>query len=267
MQNSTPEGAPEEAPEAQFGTYGTVLEAAFVDPAYQWPPPDGEGKNAIELQASIALLDDSDSVKTTESQRRRMEIPPKPVEVVVETKKRGCGCFTCCKSTDAAIVDLREYEMAKKAALDARREHFAAKKARAKELRKRNRYNRVPEGILIYRLDTATQTVALMSEPNSKTDLSTLVKEMVVASARPSPDKSRRGMLLTGVDGLTVTLVACEQRTAIAWLEAMDLMLANKRRLGDNVSVAIYIFQNIQTWKGGKESAALSEHRPALSLH
>jgi len=66
-------------PSQQFGTAGTVLEAAFVDPSYQWPPPDGVGKNAIELQASVNLvLDDDASVKTTDSQRERMHIPDNP---------------------------------------------------------------------------------------------------------------------------------------------------------------------------------------------
>jgi hypothetical protein len=38
-------------------TFGTLLEAAFafVDPAYQWPLPEGEGWNVIELQASISV--------------------------------------------------------------------------------------------------------------------------------------------------------------------------------------------------------------------
>ena len=223
---------PEQPPtDHQFGAYGTVLEAAFCDPAYQWPPPDGEGKNAIELQASIALMDDDGSVKTTDSQRERMKMPPKPTSV--SSKKKW---WNCCSNTDAAIMSLQDYEAAKKSALQARKDHYAAKKARAREYRKKNRYNRVPEGILIFRLDTSTQVLTLMSEPHSQTDVSTLVKEMVIASAKPSPDKSRRGMILTGVDGDSTTLVACEQRTSIAWLEAIDLMLANKRRLGDNVS-------------------------------
>jgi hypothetical protein len=38
------------------GTTGTIFEAAFVDPAYTWPPAEGQGKNAIELQASTALI-------------------------------------------------------------------------------------------------------------------------------------------------------------------------------------------------------------------
>jgi hypothetical protein len=226
---------PSEQAVTQFGSAGTILEAAFVDPAYDWPPADGIGKNAIELQASITLIDDSDSVRTTESMKERMTIPVKPT---LDSAKKS-RWWNCCKSGgDEAIVNLAEYENAKRAALQARKEHYAEKKARAKALRKKARYNRVPEGILIYRLDTATQTVSLMSEPHSKTDQATLVVEMIVASARPSPDKTRRGMVLTGVDGTTATLVACEQRTAIAWLEAIDLMLANKVRMGDKVRIS-----------------------------
>lgn len=211
----------------QYGSAGTILEAAFVDPAYQWPPPDGVGKNAIELQASVNMMDDTDSVRTTPEQKERMSFPPKPD---LEYKVRW---WNCCRKD--AVVELQEYEQAKKAALAARKEHYAEKKARVKQLRRKNRYNRVPEGILIYRLDTATQTLSLMSEPHSKTDTDALVQEMVVASVRSSPDRSRRGMLLTGSDGTVVTLVACEQRTAIAWLEAMDMMLANRPRMGENV--------------------------------
>jgi hypothetical protein len=225
----------EEQGNHKYGSGGTVLEAAFVDPAYQWPPPDGVGKNAIELQASINLMEDSASVRTTDTQRERMSIPTKPAAVAQPTQRWWNCCGTKGGGGPAAIVSLAEYEQAKRAALDARREHYAQKKARAKEMRMKNRYNRVPEGILIYRLDTATQTISLMSEPHLKTDTGTLLKEMVVAAAKPSPDKSRRGMMLTGVDGLTLTLVACEQRTAIAWLEAIDLMLANRQRMGDKV--------------------------------
>jgi hypothetical protein len=241
---STVESPPPESAKHLYGSAGTILEAAFVDPAYEWPPPDGEGKNAIELQASVNLIDDDDSVRTTESQKQRMTIPPKPSAADLNGSKGRCGgLWNCCKSGgDAAILDLAEYENAKRAALQARKEHYAEKKARAKQLRMKSRYSRVPEGILIYRLDTATQTVSLMSEPHSKTDVNKLVQEMVVASARPSPDKSRRGMILTGVDGTSMSLVACEQRTAIAWLEAIDLMLANKFRMGDKVRERIFFY-------------------------
>jgi hypothetical protein len=213
-------------------SFGTILEAAFVDPAYQWPPPDGEGKNAIEMQASITLMNDGDSVQTTESQRERMEIPPKP-EPIAKKKK----LWQCCTNTDAAMLSLQEYEEAKKIALKARKEHHLTKKLRSKDVRKKNRYNRVPEGILIYRLDTSNQTLSLMSDPHNNTNLDTIVREMVVAAAGPSTDKSRRGMLLTTTDARQVSMVACDQRTAIAWLEAMDIMLANKRRLGKGVSI------------------------------
>ena len=204
IESPPPESATNNGKQHLYGTAGTILEAAFVDPAYDWPPPDGVGKNAIELQASINLIDDDDSVRTTESQKQRMTIPEKPnMDDLKGGKKRGCfGFLNCCKSGgDAAIMDLAEYENAKRAALQARKEHYAEKKARAKQLRMKSRYSRVPEGIQIYRLDTATQTISLMSEPHSKTDVKKLVHEMVVASARPSPDKSRRGMILTGVDG------------------------------------------------------------------
>lgn len=224
----------------QFGSYGTVLEAAFVDPAYSWPPAEGEGRNAIELQASITLLaadGDDGSVATTESQRQRMVIPPRP-------EPGKSKWWKCCQSTDAAIMSLQDWKIAKKNAIQARKEHYAMKKAKSKEYRKKNRYSRVPEGIMIYRLDTSNQTLTLMSQPNPKTDTSSLVQEMVVASAAPSFDKTRRAMIVKSTDGRTLTLVACEQRTAISWLETMDLMLANKGRSGGNVSLKGPMFAN-----------------------
>jgi hypothetical protein len=219
----------------QYSSYGTILEAAFVDPAYTWPPPEGEGKNAIELQASINLMDDAVSVETTESEKERMTIPPRPRRLEPDPKKtKWWKC--CAEANDQEMVDLHNWELQKKAALDARKENYDSKMDRAKKMRRMNRYNRVPEGILIYRLDTATQTLTLMSQPHSQTDQGSLVEEMVVASARPATGKTRRGILIEGVNGTRATLIACEQRTAIAWMEAIDLMLANKRRLGKNVS-------------------------------
>jgi hypothetical protein len=43
-----------------------------------------------------------------------------------------------------------------------------------------------------------------------------------------------------------ITLVACEQRTSIAWLEAIDLMLANKKRMGDTVSSVVVLYDVLQ---------------------
>lgn len=252
----------------QFGTSGTVLEAAFVDPSYQWPPPDGVGKNAIELQASVNLfLDDNESVKTTESQKQRMTIPENPATVSKNgennNRKGRSRWWNCCRGGsggDTAIIDLAEYEKGKRSALKHRKKHYAGKKARARQLRMKNRYNRVPEGILIYRLDTATQTISLMSDIHDKTDSETLIRDITVTSAKPSSDKSRRGMVLTGIvnaydedlcDNVStsvnkiqkeISFVACEQRTSIAWLEAIDLMLANKSRMGDTVSSSSMYF-------------------------
>jgi hypothetical protein len=223
---TSPQGV--ESPVADAASSGTILEAAFVDPAYTWPPSDGEGKNAIELQASLILLneDDSDSVQTTEATKQSMRMPSRPI---VEKVK----WWNCCKAQDAvALQQIREYEAKKLAAKEARQKYREMKKdkssVREKLKRKKEKYNRVPEGILIFRLDTTTRTLHLMSSPHSKTDLGTLVEEMVVVKASPSPDRSRRGMILTGQDGTQTTLVACEQRTAISWLESMNLMLAKK---------------------------------------
>jgi hypothetical protein len=79
------------------------------------------------------------------------------------------------------------------------------KKLRSNDISKKNRYNQVQEGILIYQLYTGNQTLLLMSEPHNKTDMDTLVREMVVASVKPSTDKSRPGMFLTGTDATQVT--------------------------------------------------------------
>jgi hypothetical protein len=217
--------SPQEAAEA--ASSGTILEAAFVDPAYNWPPSDGEGKNAIELQASLVLMqddDDDDSVQTTEATKQSMRMPRRPVVDKVKW-------WNCCKAQDAvAAQQIREYEAKKLAAKEARQAYREMKKdkttVREKLKRKKEKYNRVPEGILIYRLDTTTRTLHLMSSAHSKTNLGTLVDEMVIVKASPSPDRSRRGMILVGQDGTETTLVACEQRTAISWLESMNLMLA-----------------------------------------
>jgi hypothetical protein len=201
---------------------GTILEAAFVDPAYTWPPAEGQGKNAIELQASVKLLEDDDasSFQTTETQQKRMADPGMP-------KKPW---WKCCQSNDAVVEDMRAYQEQKLAAEKERKLHAKIKKERLrqkeKDYRKKHRYHRVPEGILIYRLDTTDHTLELMSQPHAKTDMGAIVQKTKVVKAVPAFDKSRRGMEVTGDDGRTFTLVACEQRTATAWLEAMSLMHA-----------------------------------------
>lgn len=212
---------------SKAGGSGTILEAAFVDPAYPWPPADGQGNNAIELQASLQLLDEEASVGTTESMRERMMLPERSSDV--PTKK----WWQCCRSNDA-VMDDAAYRSKKMSATEARKAYAHMKKEKLKnqekERRRQQRYSRVPEGILIYRLDTSTHKLELMSPPHDKTDMSTLIQEMIIVKATASPDKTRRGMDLVGQDGKTAHLVACEQRTATAWLEAMHLMCAKEER-------------------------------------
>ncbi len=239
---------------------GTILEAAFVDPAYSWPPQDGEGRNAIELQAATNLLksvdpasksvdgsdDDDDDEDLVDPEPPKIKRKTKVVTTTETTTSSRCGFFRCCKSEDAVVethmekepIDEEEKErlkqeyLAKKAEIAEKRKEKAKrkklKKARRKDKYDRERYNNVPEGILIYRLDTALHTISLMSRPNSNTNMDTLVEEMIVAHAAPSRDKSRRGIQLRSIDGIKTTLVACEQRTAIAWMEALEMMMGNR---------------------------------------
>lgn len=244
------------------GKSGMILEAAFVDPAYTWPPMEGQGKNAIELQASIRLLDGgddddnaskdtNDSLNTTESQKRRLQMPEKPLGQKITTttiKSRGIFGNCCCrkKTVEESIVtdaeQLQLYQERKQQVEALRKLHLQQKKeklrTKEKQYRMKHKYNRIPEGILLYRLDTSTGILELMSPPNNLTNTETLVTSLKIAAASPSPNKSRRGLDLVGYkvreDGTmattstTATLIACEQRTATAWLEALSIMFAKK---------------------------------------
>uniref|UniRef100_A0A7S2SGC9 Uncharacterized protein n=1 Tax=Eucampia antarctica TaxID=49252 RepID=A0A7S2SGC9_9STRA len=287
-----------DASESEVPLTGTILEAAFVDPAYSWPPAEGQGQHAIELQASTVLLkkvdpndasadyDDEDYDEDYDEEDLRDPEPPriKRKNTVVTTTETTvtsrCGFFRCCKSEDAVVnthterepIDPEEKErlkqeyLAKKADVAMKREKrsekrsntLKLKKARKREARQdkfdREKYTTVPEGILIYQLDTASHAISLLSVPNSNTNLDTLVRTMVIAYAEPSRDKSRRGIQLTSIDGTKATLVACEQRTAIAWLEILDMMLGNRgagrRNMGkSNVDPETLIMrQESQAW-------------------
>jgi hypothetical protein len=230
---------------------GTVLEAAFVDPAYQWPPPDGQGKNAIELKASQALmadLDDPTKEFDKETQRFFTKKPGasssgvrpgqkgiKHSKTVLEDHSyRG---FLCCKwNVKNQVAEIHRedpFEVDQNGRIipmppgtpPQEQANSAASPAKSdKQMRKESRYGKVPEGILIYRLNTTTRRLELLSQPHTNTNTKALVRDMIIASASPSNDKSRRGMDLVGTDGTRTTLVACEQRTAIAWLEVLDMM-------------------------------------------
>jgi len=293
------------------GTTGTIFEAAFVDPAYTWPPAEGQGKNAIELQASTALIksvapndrldeldddevsltpsmmssDDEGAATTSPRSRRNVQ-----TTTTTTTKKR----FGCCNSsTNEQIIsanssnDLvsksssfgsRFSKKGSKAERRAERQRriIAKKKKRRREARARERYRRVPEGILIYRLDTSDRTITLVSGPSSNTDMNTLMTKMVVINAKPSSDISRRGIILTGVRGEIHTVVACEQRTAIAWLESMDMMLASspndatraamENQLGEGVAMNRVLSQKStrSNWAKGKESKLSQTERDQI---
>uniref|UniRef100_A0A7S1YFD8 Uncharacterized protein n=1 Tax=Grammatophora oceanica TaxID=210454 RepID=A0A7S1YFD8_9STRA len=238
---------------------GVILEAAFVDPSSSWPPADGEGKNAIELQASSVLLDRDGTVslasskKSSKSKSKKQDTSEDPTFVDVNKKtntksitrsktttveEQTIGFRWCCKSKEA-VLDTHTTEAGNDAALVEEKERAVeeanalkkAMKEKERERKKQDRYNRVPDGILIYKLDTATHTVELLSGGHSNTDSDSLLQKMVVARASPlENDKTRRGIRLTAIDGTESTLIACEQRTATSWLEAMDMMLGHGGR-------------------------------------
>ena len=229
---------PPESAQTAPATGGTILEAAFVDPAYSWPPEDGQGKNAIELQASIKLLQSNDdnqddaSVFTTESALQRMRPPNAPQPKSIR------NIWNCCKTTETVITpeEMRMYEEQKALAAESRQAHLLSKaehiKQKEKAARKAAKYKTVPEGILIYRLDTQRGHLQLVSQTHALTDVNQIVEECTVTAAVPYGSKSRRTFQITDENGKTHLLTACEQRTATAWLEAMNLMHAKKNRGG-----------------------------------
>ena len=218
---------------------GTVMEAAFLDPAYAGRKGDDA---EVELRASTALLSNVDP-----SHKASKKLEVRTTETVTTSR---CGFFQCCKKTEEQVVvkdfdSLTEDEklmltngkgMCKK---QKARMIKAQEKARRRAELDRKNYGKVPEGILIYRLDTAAHTVSLVSPPTEKTNMNTLVQHMVIAAASPGADTSRRSIRITGEDGSTTVLTAVEQRTAIAWMEAIEMMLGNTgrgRRLFGRVS-------------------------------
>mmetsp|Transcript_9490 Transcript_9490/g.13452 ORF Transcript_9490/g.13452 Transcript_9490/m.13452 type:complete len:770 (+) Transcript_9490:54-2363(+) len=232
---------------------GTILEAAFVDPAYSWPPAEGQGKNAIELQASTALLrnvdptfEEEDLEDGIDPKDLKYPEPPKikvkrKITTETETVTTYRGFFLrCCKSSEQVVNTHSERLPVDEEEINALKYQYSNEKARVARLRKerekklrekrklkyeKEKYNRVPEGILIYRLDTQNRTLRLMSPPHSNTNMDTLVEFMVIEDAREGIDTSRRGIVLIDGNGQILELTACEQRTAIAWMEALDMML------------------------------------------
>jgi len=231
---------------------GTILEAAFVVPGRLWPQEDGQGKNAIELQASTVLLQNIDAGTRDfhddamkEPDMLKLKTRHKIVTTTETVTTYRCGFFKCCKSSNSTVNTHNENLPVTPEEKSRYKEEFLQRKAlrcslrkekeRKAKQRRRQRYNkekyaRVPEGMVIYRLDTFNRTLRLMSNHSSNIQKDKMVVEMIISGARPGVDKSRRVILLSGEGGEIVELVACEQRTAIAWMEALDMMLGNRRR-------------------------------------
>eukprot|EP00571_Detonula_confervacea_P011237 CAMPEP_0172298710 /NCGR_PEP_ID=MMETSP1058-20130122/1238_1 /TAXON_ID=83371 /ORGANISM="Detonula confervacea, Strain CCMP 353" /LENGTH=791 /DNA_ID=CAMNT_0013007997 /DNA_START=252 /DNA_END=2627 /DNA_ORIENTATION=- len=303
------------------GVSGTILEAAFVDPAYSWPPAEGQGKNAIELQASTALMksaapEDASLMRGIEDEEislcsslmssddegeggsgRRPRFKVKNINGV-ETVHTTRGKFCCKRNVEEEVLNSKEIRVdedgnpvtdqeamerqqtftnsrnAAKMSKAQRREErqrriLAKKKKKRREARAAERYRRVPEGILIYRLDTSDRTISLVSGPSSNTNMESLLREMVVVHAKPGSDPSRRGLVLTGADGTQFTFVACEQRTAIAWMESIDMMLASRPNVAVQARLAesghsMTTSRRASGWAKGAESKLSQTEREEI---
>ncbi len=246
-QSSLPEAAPSLSPASQSPTnnhsnmqVGTILEGAFIDPAYSWPPAEGEGKNAVEIV--------SKPTHETSPEEEDLSYPEVPKikarrKVVTETEiveqGRCFGLFRCCKTQDAVVNTHTETIPVDPAEKERLRSEYLEKRDAVKKKRKERRrmqreqekkYPIVPEGVLIYRLDTSQKLITLISAPNSNTDMANLMTEIVVADASPSRASNRRGIILTGENGETFEIVACEQRTATSWMETLNMMLGKEAK-------------------------------------
>lgn len=245
---------------------GHILEAAFVDPAYEFPnaafklenygSEDKDSNNNTNLQQG-----DDNKIKSLKVKQQKVTT----TETVV--KYRGFSFWKCCKSEETQVIESYNEPDPKdvKSALEEQKRRRSEERAKTREIEReaalkykqtgqphdswteqqrikavseeqsklaslRHKsgnqwYRNVPEGLFIYRLDTSTAELTLVSPPNPKTDRKNLVREMVVAHAYPSLDESRRGIVVIGVDGTETTLIACDQRTALTWLEVIDLMI------------------------------------------
>lgn len=218
---------------------GMILIAAFVDPAYA----DAGDNATIELKASSYLLGEENAVREPEVPKIAVKkIYKTETEQVIESR---CGVFNCCRKTvsvdthtyfvGAKPVNKKEADRLAKDFVEKREE--ARRQMKEREMKEKDKrklqinnisYDKVPEGILVYRLDTADGSVTLLSQPHRLTNVKILLSFMTVESAEPSADKSRRSIVLTGKDGIQHKLTACEQRTAVAWMEAINIMLRRK---------------------------------------
>jgi len=234
---------------------GTILEAAFVDNAYNWPPREGEGSNAVELEASTLLMTKAGDSNVNPQDLTYPELPKIKTKkrVVTETETvtmSRCGFLKCCKSDEHVVnthsktqqmpVDPEEKKRLKEEYLNKRSQVRKNRKEKRQQRIQEEKYAHVPDGVLIYRLDTQQKTVTLISAPNSNTDLAHLMTDITVVDASPSSGSGndldtamgRRGIMLTDENGEKHELITCEQRTATSWIEALNMMLG-KRNTGN----------------------------------
>lgn len=224
-------------PQSTTTSTGTILEGAFIDPAYQWPPSEGMGTNSLEVidtqNTQSTEFDNNDedlkypSVPKVKAKRRVI------TETEITRVGRCGGFFKCCASEDAVIhthtetvpTDPNEKERLKQEYLTQRSIVKQKRKDRRIKQMEDQKYTRVPDGVLVYRLDTVKEEITLISAPNSNTDMRSLMTKMKVVDAKASGNTNRKGILLTLDDGEVVEIVACEQRTATSWMEALNMML------------------------------------------
>ncbi len=222
---------------------GTILEAAFVDSAYSWPPNEGEGRNAVEMEADALLMAKADNdIKAEDLRYPTLPKIKTKKKVVTETEiitVSRCGFMKCCKTEEQIVSTHTKHVPVDPEEKKRLKSEYMHKRAQVKRNRKEKRmqrlmeekYAHVPDGVLIYRLDTKARTVTLISAPNSNTDMAHLMTDITVTDACPSNSSSRRGIMLTDDNGQKHELIACEQRSATSWMEALNLMLG-KRNTG-----------------------------------
>ncbi len=229
---------PQSFPSPSYISSGTILEAAFIDPAYSWPPQEGVGKNAFEVIASRGTNSTDDDLSYPELPNIKSKRKIITEREIVTTGRCFGGFFKCCRSDEAVVrtntetipVNAEQNEKLKREYLQQR--DMVKKKRRERKMMLKDqekKYALVPDGVLVYRLDTAQKTIQLISAPNSNTDMKNLMTEMKVVDAVPSRAANRKGIMLTGDNGEVVEIVACEQRTATSWMEALNMMLGKDR--------------------------------------
>lgn len=230
--------------------FGTILEASFLVPTQSLYPVDCL-ENHLESTQPMMPLQKRDVKTNCISFRLKNFVLPEPNTIQKNsttnkavTTYRGCF-FQCCKLTQYAVNThnrkislIPKYKVFTGEALIQRKASDHGLRSDKETNIKQNRnqicykidYTHLPKGLLVYRLDTSNRTLRLMNSQTSKINKNRLVKEMTISTAKPGPDKSKRVILLSGESGQMIELIACEQRTAVTWMEALDTMLGNTRQ-------------------------------------